>query len=469
MDVRARGTLRSEDGFGLIEVIVSAAVLMVVVLGTLAALDSITRTAGANQARTVAATLAEKDLERLRSLRTSDLNRLEAIDPETTTVTVGNVKYEITSKAQWVTDATGEDISCALAADKGSYLRITSSVIPTDASGATRPVTLSSIVAPQPGKGTLTALVKKANGDPAVCRPVEAVGPTPATETTNDAGCAVFDESEAGSYTLKLNSTGWVDPDGNQLVEKPGTVSAGNLTTVEFLYDRAGSFPVTVVTRRPGAGSDIQDRSSGVFAAHTGVSAGYRAITTSTSTGTFDGMFPFETPYEVYSGGCTGNNPAEYIPDYFSTHPLAVAQVEPATVGLARTVLEPAIDVTVTHKNGSGPVLPVIGARVYAYPKTPDCDGTRIRLGDTDATGKVPAYPLNLDAGPGLPFGQYDICVRYNNGSRLLRMYWSSVGVAPEKVGSTVANTNPLGTPLTAPLLSTGANTTGCGANTPIS
>jgi Tfp pilus assembly protein PilV len=446
----ARRSLDSEEGFALMEVIVAAAVLVLIVLGVLAGIDSVSRTAAANHGKTVAATLAEKDLERLRALRTSDLNRLDEIEIETRTVRVGITDWNITSKAEWVTDTDGELISCALTGDKGSYLRITSSVLPASAPAGTKPVTMSSIVAPQPGKGTLTALVKDHAGAPVVGLPVQAIGPTSATKPTNSAGCAVFDESEAGSYKLRLDYSGWVDPDGNRLVEKNGTVSAGNLTTVEFIYDRAGSFPVTVVTRRPGETVDRVDRSNGVIAAHTGVSSGYRAMTSGTgATGfTFTSMFPFATPYEVYSGTCTGNNPAVAIPDsnYFTNRPLAVAQVTPGTAGPTRYVLEPAIDVTVRYRNGgsSQPYNPVSGARVYVYPKTADCSDTdRVRLGITGSSGKIPA---DTEAGPGMPFGTYDVCASYNSR----RIYWSDI-----------QNTDPNGTALAADIRS-GDSTASC-------
>src|SRR5215218_3907121 len=84
---RVRLKAASEEGFGLIEVLVSSAVLVIVVLGVMAGLDSVSRTAGANQSKTVASVLAEKDLERLRSLRTSDLSKLKSLEPETTTAT----------------------------------------------------------------------------------------------------------------------------------------------------------------------------------------------------------------------------------------------------------------------------------------------------------------------------------------------------------------------------------------------
>lgn len=438
------------------EVIVSAAVLVVLVLGVLAGLDSVTRTAANNQGRTVAGALAEKDLERLRAYKTSDLNQLDEIEEQQRIVTVQGTRWRITSRAEWVTDGDGDEISCAISGDKGSYLKISSSVVvdsaPEDAEG----LTLSSIVAPQPGKGTLTALVKDRAGEPVAGMPVEAVGPTPGTRPTNEAGCAVFDESEAGSYKLRLNYSGWVDPDGNRLVEKAGTVSAGNLTTVEFIYDREGSFPVSVVTRRPGETSDRADRSTGVIAAHTGVSTGYRAMTASSpgvTSFTFTAMFPFSTPYEVYSGTCTGNNPAASTPTYFDTRPLAVAQVNPGAAGPTRVVLEPAIDVRAVWNTSN-----LSGARVYVYPKTEGCDGARVRLGITDSTGKVPA---DTEAGPGMPFGDYDVCVHYNS----TRIHWSTSANA---FGPPVANNDPAGTALTADFR-TNARSGNCGSNTPVS
>jgi hypothetical protein len=366
-------------------------------------------------------------------------------------VTVGDTRWRVTSRAEWVTDSDGEEISCAVTGDKGSYLKISSSVVrasaPADADG----LTLSSIVAPQPGKGTLTGLVKDRAGEPVVGMPVEAVGPTPGTRPTNDAGCAVFEESEAGSYKLRLNYSGWVDPDGKQLLEKAGTVSAGNLTTVEFLYDRAGSFPVSVVTRRPGEAFDRADRSTGVIAAHTGVSTGYRAMTASSAgvtSFTFTAMFPFSTPYEVYSGDCTGNNPATSIPTYFATRDLAVAQVEPGALGQTRVVLEPAIDVRATY-NGSN----ASGARIYAYPRTADCPTGRITLGDTDSTGKLPL--ANSDTGPGLPFGTYDVCVqltrRVSGSNRTWHLDWTDVD-----------NTDPAGKAFTGAFVSSAGSTGSC-------
>jgi Tfp pilus assembly protein PilV len=428
---RARLKAASEDGFGLIEVLVSAMVLVIVVLGSLAAIDAVTSTAGANKARTIAATLAEKDLERLRSMRTSDLARLAQIEAPTQQITVENITYTVASKAQSVTDSTGEEVSCALSPQQGTYFRISSTVTSTVTGGAVKPVVLSSIVAPRPGKGTLSAVVKNAAGQPVMGIPVQAIGPSPGTAATNAAGCAVFADREAGSYTLRLDSSGWVDTDGNQVVEENATVSAGNLTTIEFLYDEAASFDVKVVTKVGGVERD--DRANGVIAAHTGLSTLFKAKTAvdpGLATYSYTGMFPFTAPYQVYGGRCTANDPSKPPNEnFFSTFTDAAVQLTPGEHAGTFKALEPAIDVKVTWNGGT--LASNAFASVYAYPKDANC-GSKIDLGRTNAAGKLVAT-----AGyPGLPFGTYDLCVHYRKTATFRDYKYTAV----------VSNSDPAGT-----------------------
>ena len=60
---------RHQDGFALIEVIVSAAILAVVALAVLSGLDGASASSARERARAVSASLAEQDQERLRSYR----------------------------------------------------------------------------------------------------------------------------------------------------------------------------------------------------------------------------------------------------------------------------------------------------------------------------------------------------------------------------------------------------------------
>ena len=108
---------------------------------------------------------------------------------------------------------------------------------------------MTSIVAPQPGSGQLAARVTNAQGLPVTSLPVEAVGPTAGTKTTNTAGCAVFGAVDSGAYQIRLNATGWVDQEGNQLVVKDTTVEGGSLTLVDLVYDRAATLTVNIHTK----------------------------------------------------------------------------------------------------------------------------------------------------------------------------------------------------------------------------
>jgi hypothetical protein len=409
------------------EVVVSAAVLLLVVLGVMAGLDAVAGTAGANKARTVAATLAEKDQEELRSLMTVDLNRIESIIPGPRTVTVDGVPYTIKSEAELVTDVGGDDISCALDDGEGSYVRITSTVTSPMSGAKVQPVVISSIVAPEPGSGALVAMVVNAKGDPVKNLPVQAIGPESKTKATNDAGCAVFGAVAAGSYEVKVNQVGWVDPEGEQEVIKTATVSAGTLTTVDFVYDVAATLSVSVQSPYGGPPAVPQnDDSYGVVAAHTGILTGYRVFpggATLAASHTLGGLFPFEDAYKIYSGRCTDQDPTGFQGDYFDVYSAAAPQLDPGQVA-AITILEPAVNIFATFNRTP------VSSKVKAYPRGGTCgDPTFYDMGSVMADGRAQR--------PGLPFGTYDICVTFQRDATR----WYSL-----MTGTDVDNTSIAGT-----------------------
>jgi len=392
------------------EVVISAAVLLLVVLGILAALDSVAGTAGANKARTVAAALAERDHEELRSLKTADLNNLSALIPGPRTVNVDGVPYTIKSEATIVTDATGEDISCALADGGGSFVRITSTVTSPMTGAKVKPVVISSIVAPEPGSGTLVAKVVNAKDEPVTDLPVQAIGPETKTETTNDAGCAVFGAMKAGSYEVKVNHSGWVNPDGDQEVTKSATVSAGTLTTVDFVYDIAARLTVTIAGGPPVPTTPPADTSFGVVAAHTGIQTRFRTFPealppSAAGTIVLERLFPFEHPYSIYSGRCDGADPTNTVPNYFTArNPAAAPVLEPGDNRVI-TIFEPEIRINATFSQTRN------NSHVYAFPKTPDCGEPSVYDMGTVSTSTFRA------SSPYLPFGTYDICVEFRRSS----------------------------------------------------
>src|SRR3954470_5519550 len=93
-----RPRLRAQSGFALIEVVVSAALLLVVASGVLAGIEGPSKAATSNETRSQASDLAQQDQERLRSMSFSSLTGYTA----TTPVTVGNVTYSRYSSAIWM-------------------------------------------------------------------------------------------------------------------------------------------------------------------------------------------------------------------------------------------------------------------------------------------------------------------------------------------------------------------------------
>jgi Tfp pilus assembly protein PilV len=395
---RARRRLASQEGFALMEVIVSAAVLVVVVLGVLAGLDAATSTAGANKARTVAATLAEKDQERLRGMRVPDIDKMN-LQPYD--VKVANVTYHVESKAVWVNDASGQEIGCTLNKSQASYMRISSTV--------TSPIT-----------GSLSVLVKGATdqGIPGVT--VTAVGPKAANpELTNDLGCAVFGDLTAGTYKVTLDKPGYVDKEGDPHPSNDATVTAGTTSTMEFAYDAAATITLNV-KQQP---TTTAEAAQTVVAANQELGGGLRtfgpnasaqvtsdpetAIALGTSF-TLTNLFPFTNGYTFYSGGCTANDPAKAIPDpnYYTTFGGKV--ILPAgSNGGSISVYEPNVNIFV--RRGTSGSTAVTSTPVWAYPST--CPGFRIYLGTTNSTGKIAQYS-------GLPFGQYTLCAYQASSGR---------------------------------------------------
>jgi Tfp pilus assembly protein PilE len=106
--VRMRPELSAEHGVTLVETLISAAILVVVVIAVLASLDASAHTAAINRSRTVAASLAENDLERMRSLPAATLSTFTGEEVERT---VGAAKYTVKSEAEWVHDASGTPAS----------------------------------------------------------------------------------------------------------------------------------------------------------------------------------------------------------------------------------------------------------------------------------------------------------------------------------------------------------------------
>jgi Tfp pilus assembly protein PilV len=400
---------REQAGFALVEVLVSALVLVSASIAVLGAVESATRSTAEERHRARASSLAEADLARMRAMRISDLSNLQ----ETRTVTQDGTPYTLTSDADYLTDSTGT-ASCEAGTASADYIRIRSTVT-WPSIGTRPPVQSASIVAPPNGSisassGSLAIGVEDSQnvGIPGVA--LVGTGAGSFAGVTDENGCAIFGNLPAGDYTLVVSgaATGLVDRDGNPPLDQQTSVVAESTNTLVLQYDDPGTIPVTFTTRPSPGAPPVASTADSVVLFNTGMTTPRVFGTPGTGTSTITGilLFPFASDYAVYAGTCEGDNPNPADDDPAPV-PEAVANVllppggsQPASIQL------PALYVTALSGTGSGdPGSPVAGATV--------------RIADRNCPDEpTPAFKrtftTNLQgtlADPGLPYSSYDVCV----------------------------------------------------------
>jgi prepilin-type N-terminal cleavage/methylation domain-containing protein len=386
---RARLRLRKESGFTLIEVIVSSGLLAIVTLGVFAGLDGATKTSAQDRSRSIAVGLAQKDQDRLRAMKFTDLAEVD----ETRTVTEGPIDYRVTSKADWIADASGT-VSCTSTTTTVDYLRITSTVT-WPGIGRGRGEVVDTLVPPPPGvlgtQGGLAVRVVDEVGDPVAGLPVSVRGPASRSRDTNEAGCAFFPSLPSGSYTAEFSRSGWVDLGGQTQVAINATVTAGQVDVLpEYAYAPAATINATFDT--------VDSTGTRTFTGRTIMVNGPALAAPAAFTGGTTGpkLFPHPGGYTAWAGDCAEEVPAT---------PFGVT---PARGEVVDTVLRmPTIDVTVRR----GTSLYASGARVYFRPpSTSNCSAPPMQTTNTSG-------PRLGQTEIALPHGTWTVCAQENNSN----------------------------------------------------
>jgi len=384
--------LRSEEGIMLVEVLVTAVLVVIVALGMFSAFDGASATSGTLKAQAVAAGVAQEEQERLRSLKLTDLSNYRRDDEP---ILRANVNYLVDSRAEWINTESGT-ADCAAADTAFDLLKITSTVTWPDI-GTKAPVRSVSLVAPPVGafgtdQGSLAVHVRNRTGSTGVANlPVTLTGPRGYTDSTNDIGCVVWGYLPAGSgYNVAFSRPGWVDFQGNQNVSKAVGVTGEATNTVAFDYDEGGGAVVSVETRRLGSATPLtHPQATSVLFSHPSLAApGTRAFTSATPVASFaTGKvgFPFTSPYGVFTGDCLANRPATGLPT------VAITPGGSATVTVQNPSLDPRIRRGATDQTG-------------ATIKFTSACGTVYTRGPTISDGRLATTQL------GLPFGDYTVC-----------------------------------------------------------
>lgn len=474
---------RNQDGFALIEVIVSAAVLALLALAVLAGIDGATASTARERARSQASTIAEADQERLRSL-VYDTGMAAVAVPQQSDVTLDGVTYSVKSEAAWVTDDDGGEPKCGDKSYKqGEYLRITSTVTSNLVGARIPPVKIESLFAPDPDSaqtyGTLAVKVISGNLARAANTTVTAIGPQTYTAVTNQNGCALFRAIAIGDYKVSVNRNGYIDKQGNQYSETTATTSPNLVAVASFEYDKSVDMTVSIKTTKPGStfsttGLTAPSKAYGV-ADNAADASSLRAYAASpqalVDTIRPAKLFPFDNAYSYFTGSCAYQSPTKASTawtNYFTdVNPAAAIKGDPGVFQPQTvTVYQPPLNLRVRADSVtlSSPTFDAAGKVTVQLtlpsPTTADkCSDVvnprdmKVASWDTNVWGSLPAKPSNLsDKGwvwqnvtgldPGMPFGKYKVCL-YDTTKKV---YW----------GGAYDNTSPSGPDTTVEVPPTG-------------
>jgi type II secretory pathway pseudopilin PulG len=424
MGSRARKNASGEDGFIIIEVLVSALILAIVAGAVLTLIAATTRGAAVQRDRAVANDLAQADQARMRTLAISEITAEPAREP-----VVNGTKYLIQSKREFVNHQL-DAVACASKESPPDYVQLTTTV---SSQSMVNPVVLQSVVSPSTGsldknKGTITAKTANAVGQPlpgiSVGLKQLPSGPT-RSGTTGSEGCVNFvSVPTETSYEVTYSSTSLVNTQGEgkssetfKLTEPYKTVPAS-----PSLWDS----PVTITPKfryLDASGKLVVAPADTMYVANTTNSyekaLGTPGVVPPAATPLSKVVFPFKSPseYVAFAGLCPTNNPGTSTANKVGLYSGVVA---PGAT-LEPVIQMPKLDVTVTTKSGKegkeGTEQLVSGAKLTVTDRNCKYSGSNIKrtymtnsLGHIAGEAAVKLNPATPTEPAVLPFGTYEIC-----------------------------------------------------------
>jgi Tfp pilus assembly protein PilV len=433
-----RRRLAAETGDTLIEVLISALLIVVVVVASLFGINSANRATALDRARSQADALAQQDEDELHSEpveKISELTKTHAAYLQE--VTNGGTHFTIESTATYISTETGK-ASCTSTIAKAGYIATRSKVM--WGPSLEHNVVETGLVSPPPDASVIVQVVG-ASGEPVPHMSVETSGSAHLIGETSSDGCAIL-ALNPGEYTLNVSRAGYVDQNGYAESDKD-PISNGSFyvvaeTTVKrsFEFAPAGELAVSYSGATPAEGDTFSAfnslltslRTFGTLGTYSSTVASYSEELKSAKS-----LFPFKPKYVVYAGTCEADLP--------SKNGQAAAPVEAQIEGgrtTAVTVPIAAINLHVTQ--GTSEASP--GAAMSGATGTiTDTGCGSVHKFTTTASGEL--------ARPGFPFGSYSVCVT------------GTVAGKPRKYTKTVLNNNAGGT--SVPIyLGAGSEESGC-------
>jgi Tfp pilus assembly protein PilV len=417
------GRRASESGFLLVEVMVSAVVLLLLAMATLSIIDRAGRQASGDRSRSVASSLAQADQDRLRALKPAALYSYGSLS---STKTVSGITYKITSEVDLTRDSAGvgSTLCTAAGATKADYFRLVSTIT-WPSMGVIKPVQLATILSPgvtDPTRGALTVKLTNEAGYGVQGATVTAAPAVSAV--TNSNGCVYFSNLTPGTYNVAWSKFGYVDRGGNPIGGKSATVAANANASLADSYDLAATIPVAFKGADTGATS-----AATTWPTFTIASGSFsKPVTPAGSPYQVINLYPYSAGYSVFAGSCTGNEPSQTVAGYFGLIPgtdgSVVAAPGATTAALGAYLRRVVIPVTVA------------GSSVTTFNYKIKPDGTVPAMTGCETAAKAaPQAAAGIDTY--VPYGQYTVCADAVIGGAT----WSTTQTLDTRPKSTWAGT----------------------------
>lgn len=320
-----RRRMDGDAGFGLVEAIAAAFVLLLFSTGIAGLILSSLKVSKTDRQRVAASSLAAREMEIVRDqFARSDAAALEVVgqglvvNPNrvgggTGPSKIDGVEYTVSRVAAWAANGTG--VSACDGGGSVNYpgVRLNVEVRWPDM-GSVRPVTSSSLVTPN--KTLLNTdyafVAVKVNTFAAQASPgrtITATGPSGnVQQVTDGSGCAVFGLATPGNHTFTLSESGFVGYYGEPTPSVVRNVARGSFSSFAVTYDRAVTLQATYQTQSghalPSPLPALVVRSSGL------PSPGTKTFPTAGSLTLLRGLGPYLDGYTVWAGGCADAEPA---------------------------------------------------------------------------------------------------------------------------------------------------------------
>jgi prepilin-type N-terminal cleavage/methylation domain-containing protein len=380
-----RHRAHGEHGFTLIEVLVSALLMLIISAGVATALISATDFTGHERGQSQANAVAQQDQERLKSMTDMQLTSLH----QTRTVTLNGTVFTVVSTASFI-DSSGNS-SCTSKAV--AYFRLTSTVSSAATAGNPAQKVTEETIITRPLGGSLVVPVKDQMSNPIQGAAVAVAGQNTGftqSATTDQNGCVAFAGLPTDSYAITATNAGYVDPNGNaSATETVGVTQSGIAAAPTLVLGPASAIKVGFITHgtsvtydsyagspyAPGHGPAPAGYELSYYGAGNGsnmsanaclyslakcVGVGTAPVTfgTSTAVGTFTpgNLFPFylgQAPqytnnYQLWAGACEQEQPlAPLTGTGFATVKPGNVATPSSQPGVDAWVDEPAIDVAI--------------------------------------------------------------------------------------------------------------------------